>query len=150
MNGSPPTQPKLTMRIVYEDLPDMVEIETRVEVGAWAGVARAYASPQGMREEARTLKAWCAHPAGTVQLEAGADTGIGWIRLRFYAVDLVGHLMCHIQMATSGSFGGRAEQVARLSLEMPTEPGLVETFAGYLEAIVETVGEEAVLLGVLG
>jgi hypothetical protein len=33
---------------------------------------------------------------------------------------------------------------------MRTESGLVERYARRLEAIVETVGEEAVLLGALG
>lgn len=148
MSRYPPTQPKLTMRIVYEDLPSMVEIETRVEVGEWTGVARAYASPDSIREEARALMAWCNHPDGTMQLVAGADTGIGWAKLRFYTVDWAGHVMCHVQLATQG-IDRRAEEIARMSVEMPTEPGLVERFAAHLETIIETVGEEAVLLGVL-
>lgn len=138
------------MRIVHEDLPDLVEIETRVEVGAWVGVARAYASPDRVREETRALRAWCDHPNGTVQLVAGADTGIGYAHLRFYTIDLAGHVMCHIQSATQGSTGGREEEISRMSLEMPTEPSLVNRFAAHLGTIIETVGEEALLLGRLG
>ncbi|MFI5380889.1 MAG: hypothetical protein ACHRHE_16445 [Tepidisphaerales bacterium] len=126
----------------------MVELETRIAVGDWQGVARAYASPDAVRQAAKLLQRWSRQPEGQVEFEAGADTGIGWLRLRFYPADHAGHLVCHVQLATGGPTGGRPSE-ARLSLAMRTEPGLVERFARRLKAIVAIVGEEAALLGVL-
>ena len=149
MTSERPTHPRLTTRIVYEDLPDLVEIETHVWASNWQGVARAYASPQSLHHEAKALEQWCRKPEGEAVLEAGADTGIGWVRLRFYPIDMAGHLVCHVQLATAGSMGGRPEEVWRMSLEIRTEPGLVERYARQLAGIVDSVGEEVLLQGVL-
>ena len=40
---------------IYEDLPDLIEIETRVEVCAWREMATSYASPSVLSENARML-----------------------------------------------------------------------------------------------
>jgi hypothetical protein len=47
----------LGLHIVYEDLPDLIEIEVRVVVGEWSGVAQAYTGPSSLVEEARGLLA---------------------------------------------------------------------------------------------
>ena len=144
-----PTQSKLTTRIVYLDLPGMIEVETRVVVGDWRGVARVYASPSSLEESARSLEMWSRQPKGRAELEAGADNGIGWMRLQFYPVDLAGHLVCHVQLTKRSRTLAPSEELHRLSLEFRTEPALVERYARRLEAITHTLGEDAVLLGVI-
>jgi hypothetical protein len=89
---------------------------------------------------------WTACARDEFTLDAGADTGIGWIQLRWYPVDRAGHLACHVKLAT-GAIGGRPEEVRRLSLEMPTEMASVERFARQLIALAETLAGEAVMLG---
>jgi hypothetical protein len=150
MEGEARTQPRLTTRVVYLDLPDMIELETRVEMADWQGVARAYASPNAIRQAANSLQKWCCQPKGVCKVEAGADTGIGWLQLRFYPVDSAGHLVCHINLASGGSTDGRPEELRRLSLEMHTEAGLIDRYARHLEQITESLGAEAVLLGIAG
>ena len=134
--------PYLSVRVVYEDLPDLIEIEARVHSGGWSGVTRAYTHPASLAEEARGLLAWTARPRDEFSLDVGADTGIGGLRLRWYPVDRAGHLACHIQVATRET-GGRPEEVWRLSLEMPTEAASVERFARQLVAAAETLTGEA-------
>lgn len=66
--------------------------------------------------------------------------------MRFYPVDLAGHIVSHIQLASDGTFqGARAEQVSRLAVEFPTEPALVERFARKLRCLIENLKGEAVL-----
>jgi hypothetical protein len=146
MADDEPRLPSLCVRIVYDDLPDLIEIEATVLSGDWSGITRAYTGPSALLEEARGLLAWTVRPHGDFSLDAGADTGIGWLQLRWYPVDLAGHLACHIQLATRAT-GDRPEQVWRLSLEMPTETASVERFARQLVAVAETLAGEAMLAG---
>ncbi len=146
MTNDEPRLPSVTVRVVYEDLPDLIEIEARVLSGDWSGIACAYTSPSLLVEEARGLLAWTERPREKFTLDAGADTGIGWFQLRCYAVDRAGHLACHVNLATSAT-GDRPEQVWRLSLEIPTETASVERFARQLIAVAETLTGEATLAG---
>jgi hypothetical protein len=138
--------PTITIRVVYEDLPDLIEVEARVMAGEWSGTTRAYTGPGLLAKEARKLLVWTARPSEEFILEAGADTGIGWLRLRWYRVDRAGHLFCHVQMATPAT-SGRPEGVRRLTLEFSTEPTLVERFARHLVSLAESLTGEAVLTG---
>ena len=146
MEDDLPIQPSLTTRIAWLDPPDMVELETRVIAGNWRGVARAYTSPDKLRRAAKSVQEWCHQPEGQAEINAGTDNGTGWMRLRFYPVDLAGHVVCHVDLAAE-EIGRRPDSVRRLSLEMRSEVGLIERYARHLETIAESLGEEAVLLG---
>ncbi len=64
--------PTLTLRIVYEDLPDFIKVEAWVVVGRWSGVSWAYTDPDSLVEEALGLQAWLVRPSGEHTLEAGS------------------------------------------------------------------------------
>jgi hypothetical protein len=139
--------PRLTLRVVYEDLPDLIEVEARFVAGDWSGVTRAYTGPAPLAEEARGLLAWIGRPREEFVLEAGSDTGIGWLSLRWYTTDRAGHLACHIRAATTVE-SSRPESVRRLSFGFRTEPALVERFARQLIALAESLDGEALLTGI--
>jgi hypothetical protein len=140
--------PNISIRVVWVDLPDLVELETRVTYGTWSGVARAYTVPDILRDAACKLAEWSRRPTIEFTLEAGADTGIGWLCLRWHPIDRAFHIVCHVQMATSRVTSARPQSVWRLSLEIRTEAGLVERFARHLASVAETLNGEAVLEGV--
>lgn len=137
--------PALTMRVMHED-PHLIEVEVRVVAGDWSGTTRAYTTSDSLGEGARGLLAWAARPHDQFALEAGADTGIGWVSLRWYTIDRSGHLVCHVRIATAEE-SSRPEGVRRLALEFPTELGLVERFARQLASLAESDTGEAVLAG---
>jgi hypothetical protein len=139
-----PRSPTLTIRVVYEDLPDLIEVEARIVFGDWSAVTRAYTGPSSLAKDARGLLAWSQRPVGEFSLEAGADTGIGWAHLRWYPIDRAGHLACHVRLATQ-AIRDRPEVVRRLALEVPVEAFSVERFARQLLAVSETLTGEAVL-----
>jgi hypothetical protein len=138
--------PSITIRVVYKDLPDLIELETCVQSRHWRGRATAYTSPTALGNDATSLAAWARQPVNELRIEAGADTGIGWLVLRFYTIDIAGHVMCQVTLAASSS-NWRTEAAARLTFSMPTEPGLVERFARHLSTLSATLEGEAVLEG---
>jgi hypothetical protein len=138
-------KPSISIRVIYQDLPDLIELETRVVSMDWRGVATAYTSPRALAEYAARLSVWAREPVNEFKIEAGADTGAGWMMLRFYTVDLAGHIRCQVTLATDQI--GRTDEVSRLVLAMPTEPGLVERFAKHLATLSNTFEGEARLEG---
>jgi hypothetical protein len=143
--------PAISVTLIYEDAPDLLELETRVQSYSWQGMARAYAATELLRQQAVDLAAWCKHLNGEAVIEAGADTGVGWTLLRFYRADSAGHVLCHVTLATGGVVTNhRPEQVWRMSLEIPTEVGLVEQFAKSLQSAIGSVGSTALLQGTAG
>src|SRR5204862_5257804 len=137
--------PGLTLRVVYDD-PHLIEVEVRVVAGDWSGTTRAYTPPGSLGDGARDLLAWSARPHEPVALEAGSDTGIGWVSLRWYTIDRSGHLVCHVRIATAEE-GGWPEGVRRLALEFPTELGLVERVARQLASVAASRPGDAVWAG---
>jgi hypothetical protein len=119
----------IEIRVVWEDLPDMVELETRVRAGEWSALSRAYALPDFLAGDAERLIAWARNPHGRFRLDAGADTGIGWLVLEFYTIDSAGHARCAVTLATGGtSREARPAETWRFAIEIKTEPGLIERF----------------------
>ena len=57
------------MSIVYEDPPDLIEVEAHIIIGEWLGMARGYTGPNSLADQARDLVAWVAHPHEEIALE---------------------------------------------------------------------------------
>lgn len=126
--------PHLVIRVIYEDLPDLIQIQTHLASDEWRGMACAYTSPVDLAEEADRVAKWTRILEGESILEAGADTGIGWLHLTFRRTDRAGHVACRVVMVT-----GQDELFeSRLSVAMRTEAGLVERFARELRSLAET------------
>ena len=118
------------LHVVYEDLPDLVELAVSVRHGGWSAQSTAYDSPSAFEEDARRLLEWVSSPVGTLQVTAGADTGTGLVALRFYVIDRAGHARCAVTLATRElARDARPEETRRFAIEVPTELGSVERFA---------------------
>ena len=140
--------PTITIRIIYEDLPDLIELQTAVRTVDWRGIATAYVSPAHLCNQAAALAAWSRNPSGECRIEAGSDIGVGKILLRFYTIDIAAHVACQIALSTASYDGCRPETISRLSVEIRTEPALIERFARHLAAVASSLLNEAVLVGV--
>jgi hypothetical protein len=138
--------PGISIRIVYSDPPDLIELETTANAGVWRGSATAYASPAKLSKDAAALAAWSRNPTTQYTLEAGKDTGIGWLLLVFVPRGKAGHLTCRVTLAASYT-NHQDEDAWRLSLSMRTEPGLVERFAQQLLCLLSGMKDEARLEG---
>ena len=120
----------LQLRVVYEELPNLIELGIRVAHGDWSAVSTAYVSPSFLAESGEAILRWAKTPYDPLNIEAGADTGIGWMILEFYTIDRAGHARCAIRLATTTRTNGpRPAETSRFAIELPTELGLIERFA---------------------
>lgn len=120
----------LQLRVVYVDLPNLIELGIRVTHGEWSAKSTAYVSPSFLIENGETILRWTKAPDVPLRIEAGADTGVGWMVLQFYTVNSAGHARCAITLATGLQRNeARPAETSRFAIELPTELGLIESFA---------------------
>jgi hypothetical protein len=142
--------PTVNISVIYEDPPDLVEIEARASSFSWNGVARAFAATEVCHQQAVVLESWCQNPHGEAIVEAGADSGLGWVLLKFLPTETPGKVLCRVTLATGGIVHDKqTDEVWRLSLEVPSETRLVEQFARELQSAIRNPGTSAILQGVL-
>ena len=119
----------LQLCVVSEDL-HLIELRIRVVHGEWSAVSGVYVSSSFLTESGEAILRWAQSPNGPLNIEAGADTGIGWMVLKFYTIDRAGHTRCAIELATTPWLvGPRPAETSRFAIELPTELGLIERFA---------------------
>lgn len=120
----------LELCVVYEDLPDLIELGVRVRSSEWSAASTAYTSPSFLADSGKAILEWVKAPQNRLRIEAGANTGIGWMVLEFYTVDRACHARCAVTLATGyGSRDSWPEETSRFAIELPTEIGLIERFA---------------------
>ena len=138
----------LQLRVIYEELPNLIELGVRVLHGEWSAMATAYTSPSFLTENGERLLRWVAAPNEPLRIEAGADTGIGWIVLQFYTVNHAGHTRCAITLASKTRTNHpRPAETSRFAIEFPTELGLVQRFAQECVALSDDFKRDARLIG---
>ena len=136
----------LQFRVTYEDV-HLMEISVRVRHGEWSAVSTAYADLSFLTENGNALLRWVEAPDKPLRIEAGADTGLGWVVLQFYTINRAGHVRCAITLATmTRTDGPRPAETWRVSIELPTELGLVEGFARECIALGGNLKREARLI----
>jgi hypothetical protein len=133
----------LKLRVIYVDLPDLVELAIEVQHDGWSANSTAYASPVFLTQDPSALLRWSRSPERPHRMEAGMDTGIGWLAIEFTS-DIRGHVRCHIQMSSGAA---KAEPRWRMALVLSSELGLVERFAHECTALGAKFSGEAVLTG---
>lgn len=119
----------LQICVIQEDL-HLIELRVRVVHGEWSAVSTAYTSRSFLTENGEAILRWIEASHEPLNIEAGADTGIGWMVLQFYTIDRAGHARCAVKLATmTRTDGPRPAETSRFSIELPTELGLIERFA---------------------
>jgi hypothetical protein len=136
----------LQFRARYIDS-DMMEISVRVLHGEWSAASTAYTDLSFFTENGNELLRWVEAPDEPLRIEAGADTGIGWMVLQFYTITLSRHVRCAVTLATQTETRDvRPAETSRFSIELPTELGLVERFARECIALSGNLKREARLI----
>jgi hypothetical protein len=141
----PPNQ--LLLEVVYHD-EHLIQLECRVAVDGWSGVARAYSTQEALGNLADVLEQFGQALRPPADWEEGDDTGTGLIALRFYTIDRFGHVGCQVRLASVTPTEHRPEQVWRFAAEVSTEPGLVVAFAGQLKRVARELHGQAILDGI--
>lgn len=138
----------LQLWVIYKDV-HLIELGIHVGHSEWSAVSTAYASHSFLADSANAILGWVKSPHDPLKIEAGADTGIGWMVLRFYSISNAGHTRCEIKLATrTRTNEPRPAETSRFAIELPTELGLIERFAGQCLALGRDLKGEARLIGV--
>ena len=134
----------LRLAVVDEDPPDLIELRVRVSHGERSAESTAYASPEFLSESGRAILDWVESPNNPLKIEAGANTGIGWMVLDFYTIDSAGHARCAVELATkTRTDEPRPAETSRFVVELPTELGLIERFGRECLAVGNDFKREA-------
>lgn len=135
---------EVSIEVVYVD-EHLIELAAWIGAGHWRGRATAYTIPYDIARFADALLLF-AGGGPSAAFEAGAETGIGLIGLRFYRIDRAGHIACHARLALGGvPTEHRPEQVSRLAIEFGAEAWAVEQFARQIAEIAHTQAGQASL-----
>ena len=119
----------LQLCVIHEDV-HLIEIRVRIVHGEWSAVSTAYTSRSFLTENGEAILRWTEAFHEPLNIEAGADTGIGWMVLQFYTIDHAGHARCAVKLASmTRTDDPRPAETSRFSIELPTELGLIERFA---------------------
>jgi hypothetical protein len=133
----------LQLCVIYQDL-HLLELRVRVAHGDWSAVSTACVSRSFLTETGRAILQWIEAPNKLLNIEVGADTGIGWMILQFYTIDRAGHARCSVKLASmTRTDGPRPAETSRFAIELPTELGLIERFAHECIALEKGFKREA-------
>jgi hypothetical protein len=125
------------IEVIYVD-EHLIELAVVVAAGHWRGRATAYTVPADVAGFADALLRF-AGGGPSAAFEAGADTGIGLIALRFYRIDRSGHIACHARLASRGvPTEHRPEEESQLAVEFGAEAWAVGQFARQLAELART------------
>ena len=125
----------------------MIELGVHMVHGEWSAASTAYVSPEFLAETGEAILRWIEAPTAPLNINAGANTGIGWMVLEFYTIDRAGHARCAVTLATKTRTNGpRPAETSRITIELPTEMGLIERFARECIAIGSDFKREARLI----
>ena len=114
----------------------LLELRCRVEVSKWSGVADAYTVPADVSSLAIDLERFASDLQAELAWQAGADTGIGLIGLRFRTIDRARHVVCQVRLATRTATS-TPEESWHLSIEMQTEAEAMLRFARQLRHMAD-------------
>ena len=146
MTNDEPRLPSSTVSVVYEDLPDLIEIEVRVVSGDRPAITRVYTSPSLLVEEAAGPPGLDGCPHEKFTLDAGA--GHTGIRPGSNCAVRCGR-SCRPSRVPRQSCHECDRRQARASVAIesghPEETASVERFARQLVAVAETLTGEATL-----
>jgi hypothetical protein len=136
---------ELSLDVVYSDT-DVLKLEADVNTGHWRGRVRAYTTAPSIAAFATALEQFTNGALPIAEFNAGADTGIGLIGLRFYRVDRSGHIACHVRFV-SGELPSehRPEQAWRLEVEVGAESWALVQFVRHLAEMARVEAGRAAL-----
>jgi hypothetical protein len=140
--------PSVAISVICEDRPDLIELTADAQSFNWRGQVTFWAATKELKRESVALASWARLPSGEFRMELGKVSGEGSTLIRFYEINLAGHIACHVKLASDAHKSQREESIFSLSLELRTEPELITRFAKQLERFTDSVQGVAVLEGI--
>jgi hypothetical protein len=135
----------LKLKVVWKD-DDMFELEVAASNGKFSGTTKVYDVSNLLYDFANSLAGFPKTHDSTLVYEAGEKDGYAYFAMKFYTIDNIGHLGVQITLESDVSTN-RIEAKNKLTLEILTEPGLVDSFVKSLSTMAKREEGQAILEG---
>lgn len=137
----------IKLKIIWKD-DDMFELQVTASNGRFIGTTEVYDQSRPLYDFANSLIGFPRTSDSVFLHEAGEKDGYAYFAMKFYTIDSVGHLGVQVTLESNVSTKYRAEEKDKLSLEILTEPSLLDNFVKSLVTLAKDEEGEAILEGV--
>jgi hypothetical protein len=139
----------LKLEVVWKD-DEMFQLEITASNGHFSGTTKVYEQRHPLYEFAHSLVGYPKTKHDSILCyEAGQKDCYAYFSMRFYMIDDAGHLGVQVTLESNVPTAYRIEEKDKLTLEILTEPGLLDRFVKSLLTLVENEDGQAILEGIL-
>jgi hypothetical protein len=137
----------LKLKVIWKD-DDMFELQVTASNGRFIGTTEVYDQSRPLYDFANSLIGFPRTSDSVFLHEAGEKDSYAYFAMKFYTIDNVGHLGVQVTLESNVSTKRRTEEKDKLSLEILTEPSLLDNFVKSLLILAKDEEGEAILEGV--
>ena len=137
----------LKLRIIWKD-DDMFELEVTASNGRFLGTTEVYDQSKPLYDFANSLLGFPRTSDSVLLHETGEKDSYAYFAMRFYTIDNVGHLGVQVTLESNVPTKYRTEEKDKMTLEIQTEPSLLDNFIKSLLTLARDEKGEAILEGV--
>ena len=137
----------LKLKIIWKD-DDMFEMQVTASNGRFIGTTEVYDQSKPLYDFANSLIGFPRTSDSVFLHEAGEKDSYAYFAMKFYTIDNVGHLGVQVTLESNVSTKYRTEEKDKLTLEILTEPSLLDNFVKSLMTLASDEKGEAILEGV--
>lgn len=125
----------------------MFELEITASNGQFFGTTKVYDGNDFLYKFADSLVGFPKTTDSTLFYEAGEKDSYSYFSMRFYSIDNNGHLGVQVKLESNVSTKYRKEEKDKLTLEILTEPCLLDNFVKSLLTLAKEEEGDATLQG---
>jgi hypothetical protein len=138
----------LKLEVIWKD-DDMFELEITASNGQFSGTTKVYDGNNSLYNFANSLVGFPKTNDSVLFYEAGRKDSYSYFAMKFYAIeiDTVGHLGVQVALEANVPTKYRTEEKDKLTLEILTEPSLLDSFVKSLVWLAQREEGQAILEG---
>ena len=137
----------LKLKIIWKD-DEMFELQVTASNGRFLGTTEVYDQSEPLYDFANSLLGFPRTSGSVLLHETGEKDSYAYFAMKFYAIDSVGHLGVQVTLESNVPTKYRTEEKDKLTLEILTEPSLLDNFVKSLLTLAKDEEGEAILEGV--
>lgn len=138
----------LTLEVVWKG-DDMFELEIAASNGRFSGTTKVYEQREPLHAFAASLVGFPKTVNESIHFyEVGQKNLDTYFSMRFYMIDTIGHIGVHMTFEDDVPSQYRLKEKHKLTMEIVTEPGLLDKFVHSLLTLAQREEGVAVLEGV--
>ena len=125
----------------------MFELEITASNGQFSGTTKVYDGNNLLYKFAESLVGFPKTTDSNLLYEVGEKDSYSYFSMRLYPIDNIGHLGVQVTLESNVATKYRQEEKDKLTLEILTEPTLLDNFIRSLLALAKNEQRQAILQG---